>query len=587
MISHPKPLSGPALRKRNWSAHEDRLIEGVIQPNLRVGIAATFTSNNLVPFLGSHLIGECYLPAISLGPYNQIFQACLNPEEFFGKGCDAAVLLWRVEDLMFAELSGFLAGDKDQAKAALQKLDHLIGTVATLRKKFTGTIILGLPPNCSHGPAGLSSLESPTSAATLHELLVTHLKNHRIAGVHLFDFHVVQNSFGIDVSLDWRQWYLYRQPFSDRFLDVVGKKLSRIILAARRPPKKCIVLDADNTLWGGIIGEDGLEGIALGDEFPGTAFRDFQTQLLHLKSQGVLLAIASKNNEADVWEVFDKHDGMILRREDISAWAINWDPKAENILQIAKKLNIGSDSLVFIDDNAMEIEYMRQARPEVTSVHLPDEPADILPAIQALTLFDTFEITEEDRHRGAMMAVENERTALGQENLTREGFQRALEMRISFAPACAEDLGRVTQLINKTNQFNLTTVRRSLDEVRELCSSADQRVYALRVWDKFGDYGLTGVVITDNADPKIWKIDTLLLSCRVLGRGVETALLASLASDARSEGAVQLTASFIPTAKNSPAAEFLPSHGFKSIEGERWGIALSEIPEISPFVKRG
>jgi FkbH-like protein len=585
MTPHPSSPTKPASIKLAWSNHEDHLNEG-LKPNLRVGIAATFTANNLVPFLGFHLIAQSYLPAISLAPYNQIFQACLSPEKFFGKDCDAAVLLWRIEDLLLAELSGFLAGDSKQINAAITKIDDLLDAVIALRKKFVGTVILGLPPNCSHGPAGLSSLESPTSASTFHQLVVSHIKERANSGVLLFDFHVVQNSFGVDASLDWRQWYLYRQPFTDRFLDAAGRKLSRILAASRRAPKKCIVLDADNTLWGGIIGEDGLDGIALGDEFPGMAFRDFQRQLLHFKSQGVLLAIASKNNEADLWEVFDKHDGMILRRGDISAWAINWQPKSENIIQIAKKLNIGSDSLVFIDDNAMEIEYMRQARPEVASVHLPDEPADIVPTIQALTYFDTLEITEEDRQRAAMIAQENERGALGRENLTKEEFQRALKISLSFAPVSPEDLARVTQLINKTNQFNLTTIRRTLDEVRQLSSSPGHRVYALRVEDKFGDYGLTGVVVVDCDDPYRWKIDTLLLSCRILGRGVETALLAILASEAREAGVMELIATFIASAKNSPAAEFLPDHGFKKFKDEKWIIAISDVPKLSPLIKR-
>jgi FkbH-like protein len=430
------------------------------------------------------------------------------------------------------------------------------------------------------------SLENPLGLGTLHRSLTAQFleKVRGIKGIRLFDLDAVQRQCGLSGSFDSRQWYLYRQPFTDQFLLEAGTLLGRMVVTIRQPPRKCIVLDCDNTLWGGVVGEDGIAGIELGDEFPGTAYRDFQRLLLYLRQQGVFLALASKNNEADVWEVFEKHTGMLLKREHISAWQINWSPKSENIPKIAKALNIGLDSLVFIDDNPMEIDHMRSAQPEVHSVLLPEDPADILTHIRSLPHFDRFEVTQEDRQRADMMRAEQEREVLGG-SLTKEDFRRSLELRLDFFPAQPDDLDRITQLINKTNQFNLSTIRRSLDEVHVLANSPHHQIFGLRVSDKFGDYGLTGVVIAEiSPDHTSWTIDTLLLSCRVLGRGVETSLLAALAQEARLDGATELKASFIPTAKNAAALSFLPDHGFKAIDDQHWHIVLALVPEMCSSV---
>jgi len=332
------------------------------------------------------------------------------------------------------------------------------------------------------------------------------------------------------------------------------------------------------------VGEEGLSGIDLGDEFPGSAYRDFQKLLLYWRQQGVLLAISSKNNEADVWEVFKKHSGMVLKREDISAFQINWEPKSEKIPLIAKALNIGVDSLVFIDDNPMEIDYMRAGRPEVQSILLPEEPADIAGFLQSLHLFDRLDITQEDRQRADMIRAEQQRESLGT-GLSKDEFRRSLELKLDLFLAQPVDLDRIAQLINKTNQFNLTTIRRTLDEVRALGSSPKHRIFGLSVADKFGDYGLTGVVVIEvSEDRSHWIIDSLLLSCRVLGRGVETALLAAIALEAGAEGVTEIVGSFVPTAKNKPAATFFEDHGFRQEPDQRWRISLGQVAPLCSSV---
>ena len=585
-ITEGSSAARAAHMKATWRRYSEEVARHEVEPSLRIGIAASFTANSLIPFIGAHLAEAGFKPSIELAPYNQIFQTCLDHKSYFGADCDAIILLYRLEDIMLEEIMAFLHGDAEAFRRASSKVDMLVSALTSLRAGFAGTIIVNLPLFPATLPVHTLSLENPLGLGTLHRSLTTQFleKVSGIKGIRLFDLDAVQRECGLAGSFDSRQWYLYRQPFTDQFLLEAGTLLGRMVVTIRQPPRKCVVLDCDNTLWGGVVGEDGLAGIELGDEFPGTAYRDFQRLLLYLRQQGVLLALASKNNEADVWEVFEKHSGMLLKREHISAWQINWAPKSENIPKIAQALNIGLDSLVFIDDNPMEIDHMRSAQPEVHSVLLPEDPADILLHIRSLTHFDRFEVTQEDRQRADMMRAEQEREVLSS-SLTKEDFRRSLGLRLDFFSSQPEDLDRITQLINKTNQFNLTTIRRSLDEVRHLANSPSHRIFGLRVADKFGDYGLTGVVIAEiSSDHTTWTIDTLLLSCRVLGRGVETSLLAALADEARADGAKQLRASFLPTGKNAAALSFLPDHGFQAVDDIQWRIALSQVPEICSSV---
>jgi len=555
--------------------------------DISIGIAASFTAHNLAQFIGASLVSAGLAPRIEAGPYNQLFQVCLDPTVHFGAECDVIALLWRIEDILLEEASLATGHDKTAWRRAAQKIDELTSAMANLRSIYSGMIIVSVPPLPSGLAVGPLSLDNPACLGAFHRSVVDRFIENasKIEHVRLLDLDAVQRQVGCVASSDPRQWYLYRQPFSDAFLHCASEQLARIVLAGRRSAKKCLVVDCDNTLWGGIIGEDGLDGIELGSEYPGSAFSDFQRTLLHWRKQGIFIAILSKNNEADVWEVFDRHRDMQLTRKDISTWQINWLPKAENIPLIAKALNIGLDSLVFIDDNPMEIAYMRQAQPDVTSILLPEDPAEIVSLLQGTTLFDRLDITGEDLTRVDMMRAEIDREELSAK-MTKEEFLQALDLRIEFSPAKPDDFGRVTQLINKTNQFNLTTIRRTLEEVRTIAHSQDHRIYGLRVWDKFGDYGLTGVVIIDvSQDCKVWTINSLMLSCRVLGRGVEVAMLAALASDAREMGADEFVASFVPSKKNSLCARFLPDHGFRP-DRDRWRLPLAEAPIFPAFIKR-
>ena len=355
---------------------------------------------------------------------------------------------------------------------------------------------------------------------------------------------------------------MYRQPYRSDFWLLLGTQIGDAVSRRTTPPPKCIVLDCDNTLWGGIVGEDGIGGLELGDTFPGRAFQSFQHQLKTLQSRGVMLAIASKNDEADVLDVFERHEGMVLTLDDITSWRVNWQSKSENIESIAAELNIGVDSLVLVDDSPFELDEVTTALTGLRGLLVPEELAELPALLSDSGLFRRTRISSEDRHRTEMMRSEAERRDEAK-SMDRVEFLDSLELRVTFMSVSDDDITRVAQLTNKTNQFNLTTIRRDEKEIRQLVASATNEVYAIRVTDRFGDYGLVGVAIIDVASD-VWSIDTFLLSCRVLGRGVETAFLSALADGAFARGAQRLVGRYEPTRKNGQVAEFYPNHGFEA-----------------------
>ncbi|MCB1590837.1 MAG: HAD-IIIC family phosphatase, partial [Alphaproteobacteria bacterium] len=333
--------------------------------------------------------------------------------------------------------------------------------------------------------------------------------------------------------------------------------------------------DADNTLWGGIIGEDGIGGIEIGNDFPGLAFRDFQKYAHYLQKQGVMLAIASKNNEEDVVEVLDRHDAMVLKREHFSAMEINWVSKVEGLKNIARKLNIGLDALVFVDDNRKEIGEVQERLPEVTCFLVPEELAEYPGLLRNCGLFDIGEVTKEDRERTKMMAQEAARKQ-DSEQVSEEEFRAALGLKVKVFEVQGQHLARTTQLINKTNQFNLTTIRRTQEEVKALCDSQDSLVLATEIEDRYGEYGLVGVAILKAGQKGSWDIDTLLMSCRVLGRGADTAFISQIVSASAQRGAKILRGRYLPTQKNRMVEDLYPRHGFeKAGEEGVWTISAS------------
>lgn len=542
-------------------------------------IAATFTANPLVPYVGVKYFDHYgSVPEITVAPYDQLLQVCLNWQVMFaGRAPTAIILMWRVEDLLRSELQLFQRGGSDALQSALAKVGELRAAILKLRQSFGGPVVVSIPP-FPHGPDhDIRAARTCATVGMFHRRLVDGLiEGFGNAQISLLDLDSVQRLVGIERSGDARKWYLYRQPFTEEFWHEVGENLHLILQRQRGAAKKCVVVDCDNTLWGGIVGEDGLQGIALGEDFPGSVYRDFQQQLLTLRSRGVMLAICSKNNEQDVWEVFDRHDGMVLKREHLVSYRINWDDKARNIESIAKELNIGLESLVFVDDSPLEIECIRNALPMITCLQVPPDVAHFPSSFNSCRLFDHEQVSAEDRVRSEMMVQEGGRKALAL-SLSAQEFTEALQLSVDIFSVKAEHLTRVTQLINKTNQFNLTTPRKTAAEVAKLCDTPGAAVLGWRVTDRFGEYGLVGVLVLVQQADAI-EIDTFLMSCRVLGRGVENAVFAAIAEHARLLNASKLRGRYIPTPKNSLVADLYREHGFQPIGDGYW-----EANELAQF----
>jgi FkbH-like protein len=373
-------------------------------------------------------------------------------------------------------------------------------------------------------------------------------------------------------------WLSARVPLSGKLLNSLAVEYVRYFMAMVSARRKCLVVDLDNTLWGGILGEDGYDGIQIGHEFPGNAFRELQQAVLDLYHRGIILAICSKNNEADVLRVLEQHPDMLLRPQHFASVQINWDDKATNLRRIAQDLNIGLDSLAFWDDNPAERSLVRQMLPEVLVIDLPDHPSEYAPALRRIVEFETLMLSDEDRQRGAMYRAQAERQRLQATAESLESYYASLDMRLEIGLADSHSIPRIAQLTQKTNQFNLTSRRYSQTEIAQMAADPNWRIYGLRLKDRFGDNGLAGVAILRSQDRGTWEIDTFLLSCRILGRTVETAFLAFVLRQAKDAGGTRMEGWFLPTKRNAPAKQFYGQHGFELAKedesGSLWRLPL-------------
>jgi FkbH-like protein len=380
--------------------------------------------------------------------------------------------------------------------------------------------------------------------------------------LRICDLEYLAYRTGALASRDERGWFESKQPCSPALMVEVAREVAHLIGSLKRATKKVLVLDLDNTLWGGVIGDDGLEGIELGDTSPrGEAYKAFQKYIASLKERGVLLAVCSKNDHAKAVEPFEKHPEMALRLEDIVSFKANWDSKADNIRAMAAELNLGLDSFVFVDDNPAEIEIVRQFAPEVTTILLGPDPAGYVGQLQDCRLFEPRTITAEDAERTSQYRSDVQRKELQASVTDMDSYLESLAMEAVISEFTPVDVPRLSQLINKSNQFNLTTRRRSEAEVIAVMNDPGQVGYSVRLKDRFGDHGLISIVVGKKSGDTM-HIDTWIMSCRVLKRQVEEEVLNELARLARACACVRLEGVYLPTAKNEMVRDFYPRMGF-------------------------
>ena len=392
--------------------------------------------------------------------------------------------------------------------------------------------------------------------------------------VFLYDLNSFVSKLGQNNVFDYRQYFFGDVKISLNSIPFLANDLLGFIKPILGLNKKCIVLDLDNTLWGGIIGEDGFNGIKLSQNDPiGKSFIEFQKYLLSLHERGIILAVNSRNNLEDALHVIKEHPNMVLGEKHFACLKINWNDKATNLREIAQELNIGLDSILFMDDDRVNRDFVREALPEVLTIDLPNDPSLYVQTLLELNEFNVLKITSEDKKRGEMYSQQKDRMEFQKSSISFEEYLKKLKIKIYIKKVDKFTIPRVSQLTLKTNQFNLTTKRYQEEDIIEFTQDKKKIVGCARIEDKFGDYGITGAFIVNKDNPEDWVIDTFLLSCRVIGRGVEEGILDYIINDAKKNNVKRLIGNFIPTKKNKPSESFLPNFGFKK-ENNQWVYSL-------------
>jgi FkbH-like protein len=534
---------------------------------VRLGFVHTYTSELLDPYLRF----EAALQGLQAEIYHAPYGVTLGETEA-GSGLrahapDLTVLLLRWEDLHPALGEGLGARAGESRRSLLDEVvAALTALVSAFRSALGGQLLVTLLPPMVGPGAGICDVNAQDSETTwradLKAAAAARL-NADFASVTMLDLDDLVADIGRRHAFDARWWYTSRFPFTPEAARELSRRIVAFAAVLKLPRAKVIAVDADNTMWGGIIGEDGLNGIALGPEYPGNAFVDFQRRLLDYQQRGFLLVLCSKNNPEDVQEVLRRHPHQILREDSFAAMRVNWETKAGNLQAIAEELNLGLDSFLLVDDSEHEGLMVRQTLPAVEVVRVPERPVDIPGCLDAVARLEVLSITAEDRRRTAMYAEARRRQQTAQVATDVDSYLRSLEMRMVVGLDDLSQVPRISQLTLKTNQFNLTTRRYSEAEIRAFMESRECLVAHFSVADIFGDSGIVGVAVVRVTSPGVAELDDFLMSCRVIGRRAESAFLETVLSLVRQRGTQTVLADYVPTAKNKLAERFLGTHGFR------------------------
>jgi FkbH-like protein len=548
--------------------------------------AAELPADLKVAWLGNHTLEpalrhatvSAFLHGVVLGhhvgDYNQHVQAVLDPKStLHAYAPDAIVLSLSLRGLASALVSGGAALPADARRAAARRvLEHVRQWVEAAKANTQAALMICNFAHPAHAALGLADRRSAVGSATLVGWL-----NEQLAAawrgdprVHVLDIDLAIASAGRQASWNARMYHLAKMEWYGPGLQAAAETIARALCALVKPAKKCLMLDLDNTLWGGVVGEDGVGGLKIEEGDPvGEAFRELQRVLLDIKARGILLALVSKNNPEDVEEAFATVE-MPLTRADFAAKRVNWEYKPLNIESIAAELNIGIDSVVFVDDNPAECELVRQTLPEVAVIGLPEDPADYADLLLQSWYFDKLTLTEEDASKTKQYLENAARTEHLRDTVDLSTYLESLGTNVEIGAASEKELARLHQLFSKTNQFNLTTKRYPLSQLQEFAESEEWLFEWIRVRDNFGDLGLVGTYLV-NLGAQAPEIDSFILSCRALGREIETAACNRIKQKVFERRAESLFARFSPTLKNRPAQSFYESQGFDVVAEDKSG----------------
>jgi FkbH-like protein len=566
-------------RRLAWSKHTKASAADPAKIDLRVHLLSTFTIDPLAPYLG-HALLDHFLPVVTVGGFDQIVPALLAPDDDLSHA-DVLVVWPRFEDLWNGEWP-LLDGDNSGAH---ERLSEIVDLAARHVAASGQTLVFVLPGLPQAAPLGVGDAGNVFGVGASGYRSRESLRGQiaETTGALLLDAEEMIRTLGI-AAFDNRRMAAATIPYTEDALAFAGDRIARLVSLSRRGARKIAVVDADNTLWGGVVGEEGADGVDLADQGPGVSYREFQKYLLALRRAGMLVAVSSKNNEADAFDAFKRRE-MELRQEHLAAWRIDWNAKSGNIEAMAEELNLGTASMVFIDDSPMERAEVSSALPEVAVLEMPEDPAGWWETIARSGLLDRLAPTSSDLGRAESYAVETQRRVV-RSTVSPAEFLTGLELVVTVIDPGTNDIPRFAQLLAKTNQFTFGGERHPEATVASLLRSGSVgRLFAAR--DRFGDYGVIAALLlrpsegqSDGTSSRELTIDSFVLSCRAMARGIEDAMLA----EAQALGATAFVA--FETAKNIPMRRWLASLGSETVgKPVRLG-ALASAPQWPQHLRR-
>jgi FkbH-like protein len=539
------------------------------EPTLDFLLISNFNLSNLAALLSK----DEELPTIraATAPFGQVMQLLLEPASEFWSNRTEGVVIWTSPESVSPSYQRLLGGEEADSEELLREVDDFCNSI----KAIPGHVKYIFVPSWVVGPSaktrGLLDMDlrhgSSLALIRMNLQLVEGLQND--SRIFVLDASRWVAVYG-EKSFSQRLWYLSKTPFSFDFLKTAAAEIKAAIRALTGETRKLLVVDLDETLWGGIVGDVGWQNVRLGGIDPiGEAFRDFQLALKALKRRGVLLGIVSKNEESTALEAIRSHPEMVLRQDDFAGWRINWEDKAQNIVELVSELNLGLQSVVFIDDSPVERARVHEAFPDVLVPEWPSNPMDYTLALDRLRCFASRPVSLEDRRRTEMYVTERKRREVRAQAASLEQWLKSLDIRVKAEPLSEGSLERATQLFNKTNQMNLSTRRLTREELWDWSQKTGQQVIVFRASDRFGDYGLVALVGISLQSGKVLeaRLVDFILSCRAMGRKIEETMLHVAVASARAVKAKSLQAEYVPTSKNQPCLAFFENSDFAKVDG--------------------
>ncbi|MBD5657608.1 MAG: HAD family hydrolase [Candidatus Eremiobacteraeota bacterium] len=583
-LAEPTPATVAYARKLRPPSRPGQL-------TARIALLSSYTIDHLVPYVDLACRTLDVVPEMYVAPFNSWTRDIVDEASGLRRfEPDIVFLSVSIDDLM-PQLTRVLSSDEleEAGKIALER-------VVDVARRFTAwgggkPFVVHSFHSAFTAPLGVVDGREHRSRtqwlAQLNAGLADELR--QLPACYLLDVNDAIAAYGGALGDNPKLRHLAAMRLPPTALAGVANAYARYVAPLKGLTRKCIVLDLDNTLWGGVVGEDGVRGIRLGSTSPGSEFVEFQEYLRGLTARGILLAVISKNNPDDALEAIRTHEAMVLREADFSAIRINWESKPDNMRSIAAELNIGLDAFVFVDDNPDERDRMRQLLPDVLTVDLPRDAALYRSVLERLPQLQTLAVTSDDRARVQNYTAARSRAAAQTNAASIDDYLKSLAIDVRIDVANAAQFARIAQLFAKTNQFNTTTKRYDAAEIARFANDPAFGLWALSSRDRFGDHGLVATALVRRQE-LVWRIDSLLMSCRVIGYGIETALLAYVAERARAEGATTLRGEFVATKKNAPAKELFAKHGFRpqgaSGGADVWELSLAQTLEFPAWIER-